>query len=284
MSQTAATRARPVGSEVVNLGNDLKGFTEFATQMRIEHLYRYPVKGLTAEALEEVHVEPGAALPWDRAFALAHGDAPFDPARPAWLPKSNFMSLLRHARIARLRSSFDPHGPMLHIRAPDGDAIAENPLTETGRERLSAWLTARLGEEARGTPRFHHVPGHTFADDKAPCVSLINLATLADFERRAGAPRDAMRFRANVYFSGAAPWSEFGWIEHCVLIGGAKLRITKRTLRCNATQVNPATGERDADPVRELRAAYGHADLGVLATVVEGGRFARGDALELLPS
>lgn len=251
--------------------------------MRIERLYRYPVKGLTAEALEEVHAEPGAALPWDRAFALAQGDAPFDPAHPAWLPKSNFMCLLRQASIAALRASFDPHGPVLLIRAPDGSSVAENPLTPAGRERLGAWLTARLGAEARGTPRFHHVPGHSFADDQAPCVSMLNLATLAEFERRVGAPRDAMRFRANILFSGAPPWSEFDWVGRHVLVGGAKLRITKRTVRCNATQVNPATAERDADPVRELRAAYGHADLGVLAIVVEAGRFARGDAIELLP-
>ena len=48
--------------------------------MRIERLYRYPVKGLNAEALDGADVQPGGALPWDRAFALAHGDAPFDPA------------------------------------------------------------------------------------------------------------------------------------------------------------------------------------------------------------
>ncbi len=53
--------------------------------MRIEQLYRYPVKGLTAEALEEVAVEPGQTLPWDRAFALAQGTAPFDPEHPGWL-------------------------------------------------------------------------------------------------------------------------------------------------------------------------------------------------------
>ena len=55
--------------------------------MRIEYLYRYPVKGLTAEALDEAEVEAGQAIPWDRAFALAHGDAGFDPANPSWLPK-----------------------------------------------------------------------------------------------------------------------------------------------------------------------------------------------------
>ena len=43
------------------------------------------------------------------------------------------------------------------------------------------------------------------------------------------------------------------------------------------------TGERDADPVEELRALYGHVDLGVHAEVIEGGRFAVGDAIELLP-
>ena len=42
--------------------------------MRIETIYRYPVKGLTAEAMEEVVLTPGATLPEDRRFALAQGD------------------------------------------------------------------------------------------------------------------------------------------------------------------------------------------------------------------
>jgi len=46
--------------------------------------------------------------------------------------------------------------------------------------------------------------------------------------------------------------------------------------------VNPETGERDADPVAELRSLYGHVELGVHAEVVEGGRFAIGDAMELM--
>ncbi len=59
--------------------------------MRVEYLYRFPVKGLTAEALETAEVAPGGAIPWDRAFALAQGDAAFDPDAPRWLMKDNFM-------------------------------------------------------------------------------------------------------------------------------------------------------------------------------------------------
>ena len=118
--------------------------------MRIEYLYRYPVKGLTAEALEAAEVEAGGCIPWDRAFALAQGDAGFDPEQPQWLQKANFMCQMKNARIAALFSFFEPRTGMLAIRAPDGSAVVENALTEAGRERIGAFLTAYLGEEARG--------------------------------------------------------------------------------------------------------------------------------------
>jgi uncharacterized protein YcbX len=246
--------------------------------VQIEHLYRYPVKGLTAEALEEVMVEPGEGLPWDRAFALAQGDAPFDPAEPIWLKKTHFMCLMANARIAAFRSAYDPASGLLSVRGPDGRLANEDVRTADGRARMGAFLAALLGEEARGTPRFHHVPGHSFQDGRIKAVSLINLGSLAAYERDVGGKRDLMRFRANIYFTGPA-WVEFDWIGQDVTIGGAVLRVVKRTVRCPATEVNPATAERDADPVKELFALYGHRDLGVHAEVVDGGRIAVGDAI-----
>jgi uncharacterized protein YcbX len=256
--------------------------------MRMEYLYRFPVKGLTAEAMETAQVEAGGAIPWDRAFALAQGDAPFDPAHPDWLPKQNFMCLMRNARIARLRATFEPRTGMLSILAPrthqgGGTGISENALTEAGRERIAAFLTGFLGEEARGTPRFYYVPGHSFCDQRSKVISLINLASLRDYEARVGARRHRRRFRANVWFTGAPAWSEFDWVGREIQLGGAVLRVVKRTVRCRATEVNPETGERDADPLAELRQLYGHTDLGIHAEVVEGGRFAVGDGIEVLP-
>jgi len=250
--------------------------------MRIEYLYRYPVKGLTAEALEETTLERGGAIPWDRAFALAQGDAAFDPAAPRWLPKTNFMCLMQNAAIARLKASFDPRNGQLAIRAPDGSACIAHALTPEGQSRIGAFLVRFLGPAARGQPRFHYVPGHVFSDQRRPVVSLINLASLADLERKVGAPRDRMRFRANIYFRGAPAWQELDWVGAELQAGGVRLRVVKRIARCPATEVNPATAERDADPVAELSAAYGHRDLGVHAEVTAGGGIAVGDAIELL--
>lgn len=251
--------------------------------MRIEYLYRYPVKGLTAEAMEWAEVEAGGCIPWDRAFALAQGDSGFDPAAPAWRHKANFMCLMKNARIASLFSFFDPRSGMLAIRAPDGSAVVENALTPDGRARIGAFLVAYMGDEARGTPGFHYIQGHSFCDQRGKVVSLINLASLRDYEAKIGARRHRRRFRANVWFSGAPPWAERAWVGRQIQLGGAVLRVTKGITRCPATEVNPTTAERDAVPVEELRSLYGHIELGVHAEVVEGGRFAVGDAIALLP-
>jgi MOSC domain-containing protein len=250
--------------------------------MRIEYLYRYPVKGLTAEALESAEVEAAGCIPWDRAFALAQGDSGFDPDHPAWLQKQNFMCLMKNARIARLFSFFDPRTGMLAIRAPDGTAVVENALAAEGRDRITNFLVDYLGEEARGTPHFHHIPGHSFCDQRHKVVSLINIASLRDYEGKVGARRHRRRFRSNIWFSGAPAWGERDWVGQHIQVGGAVLRVTKGITRCPATQVNPETAQRDADPVDELRGLYGHVELGIHAEVIEGGKFAVGDAIELL--
>ena len=250
--------------------------------MRIETIYRYPVKGLTAEALEEVLLSPGATLPHDRRFALAHGDSGFDPGNPAWLPKRNFGCLMAHARLALVHSAFDARSGELLLRIPGQEPLLASTRTAEGRAVIAAGLARFLGEEARGTPRFVEAPGHSFSDVASKVVSIIGLSSLRALERAAGMALDPLRFRANIYVSGGSPWAEFDWIGGEILLGQAKLRVVKRIVRCPATEVNPASGERDAEPPRWLRTHFGHADLGVYAEVIEAGRVAVGDALEAL--
>jgi uncharacterized protein YcbX len=250
--------------------------------MRVEHLYRYPVKGLSAEALEQAQLEEGACIAHDRRFALVQGDAPFDLAAPAFLPKQNFACLMANARLALVASAYDDRRGQLSLRIPGEPPVLADLATEAGRAEVSRRLGAYLGEEARGTPWFTEAPGHAFTDQRLKGLSLINLASLAALEQAIGQRLDPLRFRANVYFSGLPAWAEFDWIGQEVMLGGARLEVFKRTVRCPATQVNLETGERDLDIPKLLRQHFGHADLGVHARVLEGGRVALGDALEAL--
>jgi uncharacterized protein YcbX len=249
--------------------------------MRIDHIYRFPVKGLSAEALEEVTLSVGQMLPHDREFALAQGDAAFDPAAPAWLHKRNFGCLQANARLALLHSSYDPRAGRLLVHAPDGATLDESVRTDAGRAAIAAWLAAFMGEEARGTPRFVAAGDHRFSDSPEKFVSLINHASIAALEAKMGTALDPLRFRANLYFNGAPAWAEFDWIGRRLEVGGATLAVVARIDRCAATTVNPVTAERDAQVPKALSVHFGHIDLGVFARVVAAGRVAVGDAITL---
>lgn len=255
-------------------------FQEGMAAMRIERIYRYPVKGLSPESLEEVVAAPGETLPQDRRFALAQGDAPFDPAAPRFLPKQNFGCLMANARLALVHSAFDARRGVLRLSAPAQDALETEIGTAAGKAAAAAWLTRFLGPEARGEPRFVEAAGHAFTDQARKGVSLVNLASVAALERAIGRVLDPLRFRANIYFTGLPAWAEFDWVGRDILAGGARLSVFKRTVRCPATEVDPATGKRDIPVPALLRQHFGHADLGVHAVVAEGGRIAVGDAIE----
>jgi len=252
------------------------------TAMRVERITRYPVKGLSPEYLEEVELTEGEGVPHDRRFAFAQGDSAFDTAKPAWMPKRNFACLMANARVAAIHSAYDPEANTLMLRAEARPPLLADLSTEAGRALAAAWITDFMGEEARGALRLAEAPGHAFTDIPAKAVSLIGLASVAELGERVGMALDPLRFRANVLFSGALAWAEFDWVERDVLLGRARLRVFKRIKRCAATEVNPETAERDAKPPKWLLQQYGHADTGVYAEVLEGGRVAVGDALEVL--
>src|SRR5437868_4511760 len=56
----------------------------------IAALYRYPVKGLSAERLASTRLRAGETIPADRLYAVENGPSGFDPAAPAYLPKLRF--------------------------------------------------------------------------------------------------------------------------------------------------------------------------------------------------
>ena len=254
-------------------------------------IYRYPVKGLSAEKMDRVALTRGECLPHDRRFAIALGSTSFDPQHPQWLPKTQFIMLMRDEKLARLQTRFDAESEVLTI-VEDGELLLRAQITEPEGRRLTAEFFAHfLGDAAKGPLRVVEAPGHAFADARRKpnattdkYVSLINRASIAALEARLGVPVDPIRFRANVYFDGAAAWSEHDWIGAEITLGAARLRVISPITRCAATQVNPQTAERDIDIVAALQRSFGHINMGVYAEVLADGEIAVGDPLLAPPA
>ena len=68
---------------------------------RLESIYHYPIKGLSAAPMASAQLSPGETLPNDRRFAIAHGSTKFEPADPQWLPKDTFLMLAKYEKLAQ---------------------------------------------------------------------------------------------------------------------------------------------------------------------------------------
>ena len=238
---------------------------------RVGALYRYPVKGLTPEPLPRVALEPGETLPFDRAWAIENGPGRFDASAPRHLPKINFLMLMRDERLAMLRTRLDEATQTLTILR-DGKQVARGDLTTPlGRQLIEQFIAAYMKSELRGAPKIVHATGHSFSDVAAKRLHIVNLASVRELERTVGRPVDPLRFRANLYLEGVAPWAEFGWMGRVVGIGEARLSVFARTTRCDATNVDPARGVRDMAVPAHLLRTWGHQDFGIYAKVVTGG-------------
>lgn len=250
-------------------------------------LYRYPVKGLSAESLGACDLVAGDGIPFDRMYAIENGPGRFDPNAPRHLPKTNFLMLMRNERLATLETRFDPDTHILTVLR-QGRQVARGALrTRLGRQMVEQFFSAYMKDALRGPPRIVSSEGQnfTFADVPAKCLHVVNLATVRDLERAAGKPVHPLRFRANVYIDGLEPWEEFRWVGKQIAVGsndaGLRLSVVERTVRCDNINVDPRTAARDMGLPAVLSRSWGHTDLGVYATVVRGGTIATGQPIRL---
>jgi uncharacterized protein YcbX len=255
--------------------------------MKIDSLFRYPLKGLSPEKLPSVDVEAGKGFAFDRLYAVTDGSFVFDRAKPVPMPKTHFLMLARFERLALLRSLFDTNTHRLEIRTDDA-LHAFTLANAEGCKALAEFLTEFLGQPLRGEAEVVQAEGHQFTDISVHSaalmrsISLINLATVRDLGDRVGQNLDPRRFRANLYFDGCPAWSELDWVGKTLRCGEALLKIVQRTRRCPATSVDVERGVRDLNIPRSILDYRGHGDCGVYAEITRGGRLAPGDVLHLV--
>lgn len=250
-----------------------------ATQIQVTNLYRYPMKGLAPQRLEETDLRPGETIPFDRAWAVENGRGRFDPENPQHLPKINFLMLMRNERLAKLDIEFDEASTTLTLLR-DGKQVVRGDLSsQIGRQIIEQFMAGFMEADLRGAPHIVHAEGHSFTDVAVKCLHLVNLASVRELERIIGRPVDPLRFRANIYFDAEVPWAEFGWVGKSLKIGEAQLDVIDRTTRCAATNVDPQTGARDLAIPATMMRALGHEDFGVYAVVRTGGTVRTGDGV-----
>lgn len=253
----------------------------------VKHLITYPIKGLSGQAFDQVELTQARGFPLDRSFAFARHGSGMDPEKPTPMPKSRFHVLARDAALAKLQTNFNADSKTLSIQQGETSLVFDCSKSD-GMAEASKFIANVTGQSADEAPTFiaggdiHFTDVCMTSPQYMHAVSIINLASVRAFGEAIGRDVDPNRFRGNLLVDGWAPFAELESLEKEVTIGGAKLRILKRTRRCPATQVNLQTATRDIDVPALLDDTYGHSDMGVYAEVIEGGTVKIDDAVSEL--
>ncbi len=249
--------------------------------MKLEQIWRYPVKSLSGAALTRTVLNPGQGLPHDRRWALARAgsDALGDPG---WHAKAHFLVLVREHGLAELNCHFEELTGRFSLKGPDGLHAEGNLLSDEGRAAIAGGIAKHLGLSTDETPIMVQAQDIGYFDTTKGPVSILNMASHRALETALGQPLSHKRFRMNFLIEDAEAWAETQWAGKRVKIGKAVLRISQDTGRCKATHVNPQTGSIDVKVMHALKEHFGHTNMGVYAIVEEGGPVHAGDPVQLL--
>ena len=243
--------------------------TTAAAGARVTRLLRYAVKGLGADTLRRVQLEPGSGFPNDRRWALRYvtsGTSPRGPAipsAPGWRHKSNFVCAFTEGpALGAFCTAFEDDGDVLVVRRRqhhggadndnDNDASAStllraNLTTSAGRYATEAFFSKVILKNAQPQPlevvegpHFGNTPaGAMKGDGSLHIIHIVNAATVRAVAETCGVTLHPSRFRPNIVLDGMPAWSEFDLVGHELRVGGCTLRVINRTVRCKATNYDP---------------------------------------------
>lgn len=287
-------REARAGWERVSLwvGGEVSGKGAWAMSIvgTVGSLWRYPVKSMGGEELEEAFVG-FSGIYGDRYFAFR------SPASPEGLPyltgrdqeqMVRYRPRFRHPGKAAEppnRAAAENFGPGINPIHADPSEMGVDVLTPSGQTltiddpELLRMLEDGISEK--------HAPTLVRSDramtDCRP-VSLISSQTIGRIGGELGADLDHRRFRANIYLDldGGGGFAEDEFVGRKLRVGEkAVVTVIERDPRCKMISLDPDTGEHDPEVLRQV--AQNHDNLaGVYCAVLVEGNVRAGEPIELL--
>lgn len=211
--------------------------------MQVSELWRYPVKSLKGEKLQQAEIA-SLGIPGDREIIVLSQSGRLFTSRAK--PK-----------LLGLRGELDPSG------LPTINGHAWN-----SPEAL-ALVSAAVGEPAR----LEKVPQPQGFDILPLLIATDGAAESMNIDHR--------RLRPNILISGVNGLDERNWVGGIIAIGDVRIRAVKLRERCVMTTYDPDTQVQDRSALlRIVREFDGVAALD--CSVIEPGDIHVGDSMELL--
>ena len=261
------------------------------TETTIAAIYRYPVKGLSAEALDRVRSRRASACRTTAASRSRCRSTRFDPEQPKWVPKTHFVMLMRDEALAHLHTRFDPETGELTIADATGPMLRARITEPDGARQVAEFVADFLGDGVARPLRVVEAPGHAFADASKQAERDVRQIRLADQPREPRRARGGGGERRSIRCA-SAPMSISTGRRHGANSTGSAPTSRSAARVCGLSRRSPAAPRprstrrppsATSTIVGALQRGFGHNLMGIYAEVIEGGQIAVGDRLRPVP-
>ena len=106
----------------------------------LKKIFRYPIKGLSGESLNEILLEKDQVLSGDREYAFARSHVSFDEKNPVYLRKTNFLALVKDEKLAKLSTEFNSKSKRLIIKVDKKTVLDEIIVNEINIFEINRYL------------------------------------------------------------------------------------------------------------------------------------------------
>ena len=254
----------------------------------IESIWRYPVKSMRGETVDEVFVS-FAGVMGDRLYGIVNGDG--NPAFPWFTIRDYEQLLLYQPRYKNHSATLQPENlaaaqkmpPGINPLYPDSEKFSVEVQTPDGdvysldRSFLD-YLKSLTDEE---NLHLHFTQRSQF--DCRP-LSIFSMQMRDLLAEELDREIDKRQFRANFYvqWNDDKPAYENDLVGHRLKIGDRlEINVLERDPRCKVITVNPDTAVADSKLIKHVAQSHeGYA--GVYGAVLVEGIVRAGDAIELL--
>jgi len=112
-------------------------------------------------------------------------------------------------------------------------------------------------------------------------VSLLNINSINDFQKKIGKEIEVPRFRGNICVDGIKAWEEREWIGKIIKINNVSFKVEKNIPRCVAINLKPKTDDNSLNLLQSLKKTYNHFDMGIYLTSLDDGCISIGNSINL---
>ena len=253
---------------------------------RISSIHYCPVKSISFQNINSCEIKKNLGIDNDRIFAFSRN---VDLEKAKLIEKdakerklNNFLTLKNSPVLNKYNFIYE--NSKLTLTSNNKDIIsisADNP-----NERLL--LSNKLMELENSLPQPISLlknKDYPFYDTSHSnkvfnSMSLINLNSIKDFEKKINEKIQIQRFRANFYVDGIEAWEERNWVGKIIKINNIAFKVEKNIPRCVAINLKPKTDDNSLNLLQSLKKTYNHFDMGIYLVALDDGKIQIGNKIE----